>query len=348
MNKSIRKILVIRLSSLGDVILVTPLLRQLRNAYPTSEIDFLVRSDLADVIRYNPHISRLIEFRKDSDFAYLRKIRSRIWERDYDVILDIHRNLRSRLICFGMGISPFHRTKVLKIRKNQFTRFLLVKFKINLYRKLHGRVIRVWEKYIRAAEPMGVKADDGRPEIFIPPESVRAAQRLIESLPEHRNFTAIAPGARHFTKRWPPEYYADLIEKLYSELHMVSILIGGREDIPVVEEIISKVPAGSAIIAAGRYTLLETAAVIRNAELMVTNDSGLMHLATAFDVPVIAIFGSTVEELGFFPNSPLAEVLENKGLYCRPCSHIGRPGCPERHFRCMKDVTPGDVFRKIL
>ncbi len=343
----IRKILIIRLSSLGDVILATPLLRQLREAYPEAEVDFLVRSDFEEVLRFNPNVSRIISFDKEGGFTYLRKIRRQIHRSRYDVVLDIHRNLRSRFICSGMGLWLFRRTKIYKVRKQQFIRFLLVKFKINLYRKIYGRIIRVWEKYIRAARPIGIEPDKGQPDLFLPAEAEETAERFLNFLSGKQKFAAIAPGAKHFTKRWPANYYAELIRALFDKWKMPSVLVGGKEDVPVSDDIIALLPEGMAISAMGQFSILETAAIMKNAAIVITNDSGLMHAASAYDGSLIAVFGSTVEELGFFPNSPQAEVIENQGLYCRPCSHIGRSACPEGHFRCMKEIAPREIVQRV-
>ncbi len=347
MNSTIHKILVIRFSSLGDVLLSTPLLHQLREKYPRAQIDFLVRSDYAELLRYNPNISNLIEFNNRTGFNGLRDIRKRIQWAGYDVIIDIHRNLRSRFICLGINRFFRKRTRILKVRKNQIIRFLLVKFKINLYRRLYGRVIPVWEKYLRAAAPLGLLPVNGQPQLFLPENAQSNADSFLRGLPAGDWQVIIAPGARHFTKRWLPEYYAVLIRRLFEENGWHSILVGGEDDVPVIENILTLVPRGSAISVADKLTLPETAALIARAGIMVTNDSGLMHVGSATGIPLVAIFGSTVEELGFFPSSPQATVLENKGLYCRPCTHVGRESCPETHFRCMKEIKPYNVIEII-
>jgi lipopolysaccharide heptosyltransferase II len=344
----VKKILIIRLSSLGDILLATPLVRQLRQKYPRVQLDFLVRKEYAELLRHHPGLSRLIEFDVRQGFTSLQKLRKEIHRTCYDVVLDIHNNLRSRYLCFALPFLSFFRTRVYRICKNQFVRFLLVKFKINLYRRLYGRVIPVWEKYLLTARSLGIIADGRQLELYLPEEDIIAAQNFRLSLTGNNWEIVIAPGAKHFSKRWPEESFAELIQQLYAKTGMRTILVGGDEDILVIEKILQKLPEGMAASAAGRLSLLETAALIRQSKLMISNDSGLMHLGSALDVPLVAIFGSTVEELGFFPNSPKAIVVENHGLYCRPCSHIGRSSCPEKHFRCMKEITPEKVLTAVL
>jgi len=345
-SKGIHKILIIRFSSLGDVLLTTPLIRLLRDRYPDSRIDFLVRKEYADLIRYNQNISQIIEFDIRQGFPALRQLRKNIRDQKYDVILDIHRSVRSRYLTFLMRWNPLSGTKVYRVRKNQFIRFLLVKVKINLYKKFYRRIIPVWEKYVRAAEPLGLTADDGHLELYLSgnsePQLNKDLQKLLSG-----DYILIAPGAKHFTKRWPIKYFAQLILEIHQKYQLPTILAGDASDIPVVEEILSELSPDIAASVAGKLSILQTATVIRPAKLVISNDSGLMHVAAAFQKPLIAIFGSTVEELGFFPNSKGAQVLQNKGLYCRPCSHIGRPSCPEKHFRCMLEIPPEAVMEKI-
>ncbi|GAB4377079.1 MAG: hypothetical protein Kow0042_24250 [Calditrichia bacterium] len=157
----------------------------------------------------------------------------------------------------------------------------------------------------------------------------------------------VAPGARHFTKRWPPDYYAELIKLIYEKYGQKCILVGGREDIPIAKQIISltaDVPVHSVV---GEFSILQTAALIERAHLVICNDSGLMHIAAAYQKPTIAFFGSTVQEFGFFPANSKAIVLENQNLSCRPCSHIGRSRCPKKHFRCLIEITPQQVLVEI-
>ncbi|MEJ2050249.1 MAG: glycosyltransferase family 9 protein [Calditrichota bacterium] len=347
-KSTVFKILIIRFSSLGDVLLATPLLGQLRRKFPQAQIDFLVRSDFAEVLRYNPNLSNLIEFKTSSEFNYLRYIRRRIHREGYDVILDIHRNLRSRFICLGISTFHFRRTRVLKVRKNQIIRFLLVKFKINLYQKLYGRIIPVWEKYLRTAAPLGITPINEGLQFFLPKDIDQKVDSFLQDLPAGFGKIVMAPGARHFTKRWPPEYYQELIRMLFSEKGWRTILIGGKDDTDIIHKILSGLPEGIAVSASGKLCLAETAGLIRRTALMVSNDSGLMHVGSAMNVRLVAIFGSTVQELGFFPWSLWAIVLENRGLYCRPCSHIGRATCPEKHFRCMTEIQPQKVLQTIF
>lgn len=340
---TIRKILIIRMSSLGDIILTSPVIRRLRQQFPAARIDFLVREEYADLVRYNPHLSNIIELNVRHGRPAVKSLRDKIRLANYDVILDLHRNLRSAFLRRFPAHSP-----VLKIKKNLLLRFLLVKFKINLYRKFYGHPLSVAEKYLRTAAPLGLPDDDLRLEMHLPPEAVSKGVEIWSGLQKENYRVVMAPGARHFTKRWPPDYYAELIRLIYREKGWRTLLVGGADEKAAIEEI--QVLAGDEIqrSLAGEISLLETVAIIREAPLFISNDSGLMHAAAAFQKPQIALFGSTVEELGFFPLNPHAKVLENATLPCRPCSHIGRSECPQKHFKCMLEVQPEAVLDNLL
>lgn len=342
------KILIIRFSSLGDVVLATLLIRLLRENFPEATLDFLVRQEFAELLQNNPKIDHLFEFDIKHGFQGLRQLKKDLKKKNYDVILDIHNNLRSRYLCLGIG-GMFARTRVLRIRKQKFARFLLVKFKINLYHRIYGRVIAVWEKYLRTAQPLlrEKESGEGKREIFLSEKAEKKAKKIQTQLLGNKDYITIAPGAKHFTKRWPAEFYWELIDRIYQETKIKSVLIGDNNDVAIAEKFLQHCAADAVISLAGQLSIQETAAVIKNSELLISNDSGLMHVADALAVPLIALFGSTVEELGFFPVSSEATVIQNNGLYCRPCSHIGRSYCPEEHFRCMREVTPEMVWQAV-
>jgi len=347
---TVQKILIIRFSSLGDIVLATPLIRQLRTKFPKAQLDFVLRSEYRELLEFHPHLSHLYTFDIETGFTGLRQLKRQLKNNRYDVILDIHNNLRSRYICLGQVLAG---SRVLRVRKQQFIRFLLVKCKINLYHRIYGRIIPVWEKYLRTAQPLGIDMpgggekntlEGGGLEIFISDQDGTSAENLRKEKWGDDPYIAIAPGARHFTKRWPEEYYAALMHRINQEKNVKFILVGGKEDQSLCDNIVKRVGVERSYSLAGKLSIPETAAIIKGARLLITNDSGLMHVGDALKKPLIAIFGSTVRELGFFPSHPTSRVLENKELSCRPCSHIGRDRCPKKHFDCMKALTPDQVW----
>jgi lipopolysaccharide heptosyltransferase II len=335
------KILIIRFSSLGDVILASPLIRVLRNAYPTAIIDFVVKSEYADAVRFNPHLSSVIEF-KTSEFEELKALRKTLYKTGYDTIIDIHNSLRSRFLRFVSGAR-----NVYTIRKQVLARFALVQFKWNIYR----RALSASERYFQTGRALQLHDDGNGVEVFVP-DAVRESTGMILSgchLEHYSTVVGLAPSSRHFTKRWPPDRFVELGIALARKHRAKVLVFGGKEDGDYCGDIAQMINAdlGSRVAEsfAGNFSLLETAAALDFCNIVVSNDTGLMHLAAARKRKLVAIFGSTVKEFGFFPCGTEHIVVEEQGLACRPCSHIGLGRCPKGHFKCMKDITVDRVLK---
>ncbi len=336
------RILLIRFSSLGDVVLTSALIKALRQKFPDAELDFVVRRQYAELVRHNSRLNTVFEYDARSGFSGLKELKAKLRARKYDVILDLQKNFRSIFLRTGLR----SRSKILKVRKNQLLRFLLVKFKWNLYARFYPRPLSVAQKYLNAAEPLLGQCDAPEPEIFLPREVLSAEKERWNRLQEQNFGVIMAPGARHFTKRWPADYYVRLIRSIFEKSGRKTILVGGKDEAALAGEICAELPEGSCLNLCGKLSVLRTAALISLAPFFISNDSGLMHVAAAFGRPQIAIFGSTTRELGFFPQNPRAVVMENNALNCRPCSHIGRAACPKGHFKCIREIPPEIVYRE--
>jgi len=241
---------------------------------------------------------------------------------EYDVVIDIHNVLRSKRIRSKFG------KKVLVINKRTFKRWLLVKFKINRLKDTPDIIGR----YFETAAELGVFDDDNAPRIELP--SIVKQKRA-----------ALCPGAKHWNKRWLPERFAEVARELVHRGYKVEIH-GSVSEAPIAEEVIRH--AGLPITNhCGKYSLRELARHLAECEIAITNDSGLMHLASALGTRTVSIFGPTVREFGFYPRSPLAVVVENKALSCRPCTTIGSDTCPKGHFECMKGITAEMVMENL-
>ena len=334
-----RKILIIRMSSIGDIVLTSPLIRALRQRFPGADIDFLVRSEFAELVRHNPYLSNILIYSPATGWAGLHRLRRKIRAANYDVILDVHRNWRSLYLRRGLP--------TLAVRKYYLRRWLLVYTTINRYTGRNRLSQSVAERYLQTAQPLGIDTSDLSLDCFLPEDVEKRIADRWKAWYSRGVRVLMAPGSRHFTKRWPPEYYARLIGRLFQRLGWKTLLIGGAEEQELTKAIIRMAPPNAAFNLAGKCSLMEAAAYIQQATLFVSNDSGLMHMAAAFRKPQVAIFGSTTRELGFFPLNPEAIVIENEGLSCRPCHHIGRSSCPKSHFRCMRELTPERVFGTI-
>ena len=338
------KTLVIRLSSIGDVVLASPLIRVFRKQFPSAQIDFVVRKEYAELVRFNPNISTTIEFDADGGFKELQLLKENIRQERYDLILDIHNSLRSRYLRFFSGAK-----KVVVIDKRIIARTMLVRFKKNFYRN----IVSIADRYIETVKDYGVENDNRGLEIFITDKIRSNVSEKLASFNLHRfeKVIGFCPSAKHETKRWPAERFIDTGVQIAKKLNAKILLFGGIADGSLCQTIVHSINQVTGMERAsdlsGQFSLLETASAMEYCDIVLTNDSGLMHIAAAMKKKVIAIFGSTVREFGFFPVGTESVIVERNGLYCRPCSHIGRDSCPEKHFRCMKEIQVEEVIKSI-
>lgn len=319
------KILVIRLSSLGDVVLTSPVFAALKAAWPTAHITFLTKGAFAPVFTRHPFIDEIVGFEERSVWGWVGEIR----RRKFDVVLDLHDTVRSRVWSWLSG-AP----RRVRYDKRAADRRRLVWTK-RVSPRLAGSVV---DRYLETLVPLGVPSSDRVPKLFL-----GAEDRLPESLEKRLGpgpFIALAPGALHATKQWPGDRFAAAADRLAEGRPVV--VLGTRADARAAEEVLKALtsPAQSFV---GQTSLREMMLILRRCDLLLSNDSGAMHVAAALDVPTVALFGPTVKSFGFFPVGARTAVVEVAGLECRPCSVHGSKKCPLGHFRCMKDVTVDQV-----
>ncbi len=333
------KTLIIRMSSIGDIVLTTPLIRTFKKKFPDGRLDFVIRKEFADLLRYNPYIDTLYEFNAQSGIVGLRRLAEQMQHTGYDLIIDAHNNLRSRFIRRRCKAK-----KIVRINKRIVPRFFLIKFKWKLYRDN----VHVVDRYIEPVVQFGVHNDYQGLELHIPDTIREHVSRQFTGIKSVRKtIVALCPSAKHYTKRWLKEYYVELAEKLVRDYNACIVILGGPEDHAYCEDLKRLIGGEHVLNVAGEVTLLQSAAVLDHCDAVVTNDTGLMHIAAARKRNVVAVFGPTVRELGFFPYGNKSTVIEHTNLSCRPCSHIGTHKCPKGHFRCMKEVSPGRVLAAV-
>lgn len=320
-NKA-QKILIIRLSSLGDILLTTPLVRTIKINYSPIQIDFLLREQYKDALVNNRYISNLRLYSRDSELN--KELLELLKHQNYDLIIDLQNNARSGKITSALNI------ECLKFEKYSIKKFLLVNFKINKLSDLPPIPVR----YANAIPNFSL--DDKGLDLFtsIKPQISKDKDKCI----------GFAPGSRHYTKMWPKDYFINLGKSLEDRGFKI-VLFGGKDDKNICAEIGSELK--NAIDLSNNDDILQTAADMKECKAIICNDSGLMHTACAENIPVLAIFGSTVKEFGFTPYKNSNLILENNSLSCRPCSHIGRDKCPKRHFKCMLELTPELAIEKL-
>jgi heptosyltransferase-2 len=316
------RILIIRLSSLGDILLTTPLIRTIKKKNPAIQIDFIVREKFFEAVQNNTNLSEIYKYVNSK--SEKQTLFTSLLSKKYDLVIDLQNNLRSKEI-----LRQLH-SKVHSFKKSSFKKFLLVHFKINLLKDAPQIPLR----YAKAAGLDNL--DDEGLDFYT------------ENIPDPKlkkdfKHIGLCPGAKHYTKRWPKEYFIDLGKKLETAGYIV-VLFGGEEESEICNEIVTTLTNA---INLSNTSLLQVGVDMKMCKAIYTNDSGLMHLASALKVPVTAFFGSTVKEFGFYPYKVKSIELENINLSCRPCTHIGRNSCPKIHFKCMKEIKPELAFSNL-
>lgn len=318
---------------MGDVILTTPLLRALRARYPDAALVYLTRPAFAPLVADHPAGVEIMTF--DPRQESLRSLAGRLRSRHFTHLLDLHGVTRTRLLRFLVpgrwrGYS-----------KRRIARWMLVHTKRDVY----GPPVPEAERYFEAARGLDVRPDGGPAQVGIGPDAARtAAGWMADQALGGRPIVALAPGAAHFTKRWPTAHWEALGRALVGRGYDVAVLTGS--DFRDEGTAIVAAAGGHAAATAGALGLQATAAILRESHVLVSGDTGLMHLATAVGTRVVALFGPTVRQFGFLPYRSPATVLE-LALGCRPCSAQGGPVCPLGHHRCLREIPPEAVLEAV-
>lgn len=311
-----KKILVIRFSSIGDIVLTTPVIRSLKEQLKC-ELHALTKKRYHNIYKDNTNIDRVYAFGKSTS-----EVLSDLKKENYDFVVDLQKNIRSIKLTSKLKV-PHASFPKLNIEK-----WLLVNFKINKLPHKH-----IVERYFEAVKDLNVSIDKKGLEFYLPKKYVVKPGILNEKL--EKGFISIVIGGQHFTKIMPPEKIASIA----SQLSLPVVLLGGPEDKSRGEEVIKLSERNLIINACGQFSLNGSASLIKQSSLVITNDTGLMHIAAAFERPIISLWGNTIPEFGMYPYMPTKKdnfvISEVGGLKCRPCSKLGHEKCPKGHFKCM-------------
>lgn len=315
------KFLVVRFSSIGDIILTTPVVRCIKKQISNAEVHFLTKKSFTSLLLDNPYIDRVLSI-ESSVF----ELKDELKKEKYDFVIDLHHNLRS------LQVKQICNTSSASFPKMNLEKWLLVNFKKNLMPDEH-----VVDRYFKAASKLGV-SNDGEGLDFFFPGGIEAP-----ALPEQigKAYVAIVIGAKFRTKKYP----AAKVRQVCQMIDRPVVLIGGKEDAEdakVIAEGLSNV-----YDACGIYNFQQSALLVRNASVVIANDTGFMHIAAALKKPVVSVWGNTVPEFGMYPYLAKDQfaIIERKDVKCRPCSKIGYQECPRSHFNCMNLIEPAEVVK---
>jgi ADP-heptose:LPS heptosyltransferase len=325
------KILVIRFSSIGDIVLTTPILRCIKTQMPHAQIHYLTKTKFQTVLIGNPYIDQLHLLEGDIQPVVLNLLKEK-----FDVVIDLHNNLRTRYVKALLRQAFDSRVETYTVNKLNFKKWSLTTFKINL---LPDKSIV--ERYFDTVKKLGIKNDGQGLDYVVPTEEEIKKDDLPMS--HSLGFVACSIGGQHATKKMPLQQWQKLCESLAFPI----VLLGGPEDAEFATELCNIDPI-KIYNACGKFSLNESADIIKRARFVISHDTGLMHIAAAFKKPIISIWGNTVPELGMFPYygynnlssniAPNSYIIENKQIKCRPCSKIGYNACPKKHFNCMNQI----------
>lgn len=328
------KILILRFSSIGDIVLTSPVIRCLKTQLD-AEIHYFTKPGFKTILEENPYVDKLhlLDDKLSNNIKVLKAEK-------FDYVIDLHKNLRTTIIKLKLGRKSYSFDKL------NFKKWMFVKFKINKLPNVH-----IVDRYMETVKPLGVSNDDKGLDYFIPQKDEVENDWLPET---HRDgYAAFAIGGQHTTKKLPISRMIELCDRINKPV----ILLGGKEDIeaantienffrrteksqPLEETLEKKFNKKTTIFnGVGKFNLNQSASILKNSNWVFTHDTGLMHMAAAFKKEIFSIWGNTVPEFGMYPYQTKFTIFENKKINCRPCSKIGFDKCPKGHFRCMNEVV---------
>ncbi len=313
-----KKILVTRFSSIGDIVLTTPVVRAL-HLQLGAEVHFLTKMAFAPIVQYNPHIARVITLSED-----FKSLIQDLKREEYDYIVDLHNNFRTKRIKIALGKSSS------SFYKLNFEKWLLVHTGVNRLPDIH-----IVDRYMEAAAPLGVQVDQLGLDWFIPDDKkVDIGAEFNFSI---EGYIAFVIGAAHATKCLTPGQIISICQQLDTPV----ILLGGKDEIDKANLILDSIATGTVKNACGKFDIIQSSSIIQQARSVITHDTGLMHIAAALQKPQVVVWGNTIPEFGMYPYYGARKKqwisFEQLELPCRPCSKLGFPKCPKGHFKCMLD-----------
>ena len=329
------KFLIIRFSSIGDIVLTTPVVRCLKKQLEGAEVHYLTKSSFRSLTDFNPYIDKAY-YLKD----HIGSVIGQLKKENYDYVIDLHHNVRTLKVKKALGKPSF------SFNKLNAEKWMYTNFKWNYMPDMH-----IVDRYLDTVSSLGVHNDQKGLDYFIPDNEKVKESDIPAS--HHAGYIAVVIGAAHDTKKMP----LHKLKELCSRIDHPVILLGGKDDEEEGRKI-ALTDKHKIYNACGKFSINESADLVRRAKLVITHDTGLMHIAAAFKKPVISIWGNTATDFGMYPYYPNAaglttadkqpfDILEINNLPCRPCSKIGHNKCPVGHHRCMELISVDSIINKV-
>ena len=311
------KYLIIRFSSIGDIVLTTPVVRGLKQQVNNAEIHFVTKLKHESIVRSNPYIDKVHVLNEN-----IHELIDSLEGERFDYIIDLHQNFRSNRIKNRLKIIAF------SFEKLNLQKFLLIRFKINRLPEKH-----VVDRYLKTVTVFDVE-NDGKGLDFFIPENEQFDKTKLPKLFED-DFIAFVIAGTYSTKKLP----VSKIIEICNSIDYPVILLGGTNEMEA-SRIVHSETGGNVLDLVGKLSLNQSASLVRDARLVLANDTGLMHIAAAFKKKILSFWGNTVPEFGMYPyqSHPVSKIIEVKNLKCRPCSKLGYNKCPKKHFNCMEQI----------
>lgn len=315
------KLLIIRFSSIGDIVLTSPVVRIAKNQL-NAEVHFLTKAEYKAIISENPYIDK-IKLLDNNKKELIRSLKAE----NYDYIIDLHNNTRTRSVKIKLRKPSF------TVNKENIKKWLMVNFKAK-YQLPH-----IVQRYVDTLSPIGGRNDNQGLDFFY-----KKDHSLTEKFNLPKSYICVSLGAQHYTKKIP----VNILNKLLSEIKQKVVLIGGKD---VIEESKQLISNNNIINLTGKTNLFESAQIIENCAKILTSDTGMMHIAAALKKSTVVLWGNTIPEFGMAPyygNHEVAHTnFEVKDLKCRPCSKIGFNKCPKKHFKCMNNQSLSSIIETL-
>jgi ADP-heptose:LPS heptosyltransferase len=320
------KFLIIRFSSIGDIVLTSPVVRCLKNQVKNAEVHFVTKSRYAHLVNSNPYIDKVHLLG-----GSMGELKARLQKENFDYVIDLHKNFRSNRVRRFLKVPSY------VFNKLNIEKYIYVNFKINRLPDCH-----IVDRNLFTLKNFNVTNDNRGLDFFIPEGQDYDKSQLPEFF--RKGYIAFVIGGTWNTKKLPVHKVADICNSIPYPV----ILLGGKNEQEQGVHI-KELTTHNVLDMTGKITLYNSASLVRDAQLVLTNDTGLMHIAAAYKKKILSFWGNTVPLFGMYPYmaDTASEHMEVEGLSCRPCSKIGYRKCPNKHFRCMENQDTERVVQWI-